>query len=181
MNPRNGKHRQPINRRSRIAHPLHIPNPVVIEKRFRPLRRPQVHEYRSYTTLIQLALQTRHITDSLPQNEHPKCRRNTSSTGEASANSSKTRSRLRTNRSQRPRHLIEASIPESTIAHPLASPGSNKPHLQYLRRPSQIGFYITRNERKYTSRLSPATRNRAHSHRSSSNTRYLKTNQFQLK
>src|SRR5258705_1027053 len=71
MHPRQRKQRKLIHCRLRIAHPLHIPDPVVIEEQLRTFGRPQMYKHRPYPALIQFLAKVGHIADSLPAKRTP--------------------------------------------------------------------------------------------------------------
>ncbi len=103
------KYRKPIHPFFRIAHPLHIPNPVVIEERLRPLRRPQMHKHRPHPTPIQLPPKIGHITNRLPAKRTPKVPQKYQQHRRSLSQRQQIRPRLRLNRSQRPRNIIRST------------------------------------------------------------------------
>ena len=132
MHPRQGKHRHLINLRLRIAHPLHIADPVIIKERLRPLRRPQMHKHRPHTPPRQLPLQLRNIADRLPAERTPKVSQKHQQHRRSLRQRQQIRTRLRMNRGQRPRHIIRG-IDQSTCHKPRPLPeGSNRPEV-YMR------------------------------------------------
>jgi hypothetical protein len=106
INPRQLKHRSLIDLRLWIAHPLHIPNPLVVEERLRALRRSQMHKHRPHPTPRQLITNLRNIADRLTAKRAPKVSQKDKQHRRSLHQRQQTRTRLRMNRSQQLRNIV---------------------------------------------------------------------------
>ena len=107
MLPRKRKRRMPVDRTNRIVDTLYVAESVVVEVRLRDLGRPQMHKHRTHPAIRKLLLQVRHVADGPAAEGAAEVTQEDQQHRRSLRQHQQVRARLRMNRGQHLRRLVD--------------------------------------------------------------------------